>query len=136
MPVSRKQARREAVFALYQRDVTAVSVEEAFAGLRRQEGRGPDDYTVELVEAAVAGQDDLDASIGDCAAVAGWSVDRIHPLERNIMRVAIVEMRAGLAVEIAVDEAVGLAKRYVTDEAGAFVNGVLGCVAARIAEAA
>ena len=133
MPVSRRQARREAVFALYQRDVTAVTVQEAFASLRRQERRDPDPYTVGLVERAVADQEAIDARIDACAT--SWSVDRIAPLERSIMRVACVELVEGMPVEVVVDEAVHLAKRYCAAEAGGFVNGVLGCVAARLVTA-
>lgn len=129
MPVSRRQARREAVFALYERDVTSGSVDDAWSSLRRREGRGPDAYTVGLVEAAVAGQDALDERIGACAEA--WTIDRIAPLERSILRVAAVEIDAGLPVQVAVDEAVTLAKRYCSAAAPAFVNGILGCIADR-----
>lgn len=57
----------------------------------------------------------------------GWTVERLAPLERNIMRVALVEIgeSGDVPVSVALDEAVGLAKRYCSDEAAALVNGVL-----------
>ena len=59
----------------------------------------------------------------------GWPLDRVAPLERSILRLALWEIQSGVTPpEVAIDEAVRLAKRYSTDEAGAFVNGVLGGV--------
>lgn len=124
---SRKQARRDALFLLYQRDVTDLSMQELVQGQRLREGYGPDDYTV----AAVRGVEDARARIDDTLArhAEGWAVERIAPLERNILRLAVWEMESGTTPpEVAIDEAVRLAKRYSTDEAGGFVNGVLGAV--------
>jgi N utilization substance protein B len=54
-------------------------------------------------------------------------VDRVAPLERSILRLAVWEIQTeATPPEVAIDEAVRLTKRYSTDEAGAFVNGVLG----------
>ena len=68
----------------------------------------------------------------------GWSVDRIAPLERNILRVAIHEMssREDIPAAVAIDEVVETAKRYCQADAAGFVNGVLGSVAHEIASAA
>jgi N utilization substance protein B len=58
---------------------------------------------------------------------SGWPLSRMAPLERSILRLALWEMMNGATpAAVAIDEAVRLAKRYSTDEAGAFVNGVLG----------
>ena len=57
----------------------------------------------------------------------GWPLDRVAPLERSILRLALWEIRDEVSPpEVAIDEAVRLAKRYSTDDAGSFVNGVLG----------
>ena len=51
-------------------------------------------------------------------------------LERNVLRIGLLELERGeVPVEVAIDEAVSLAKRYASDEAGRLVNGVLGRVA-------
>lgn len=124
---SRKQARRDAVFLLYQTDVTDQSMAELVEGQRLREGYGPDEFTVAAVRGVLAARDELDAVLE--AHSTGWPLDRVAPLERNILRLALWEIQTGATPpEVAIDEAVRLAKRYSTDEAGAFVNGVLGAV--------
>ena len=124
---SRKQARRDAVFLLYQREVTDLSMADLVKGQKLREGYGPDEFTI----AAVRGVEDAREQIDETLArhATGWAVDRIAPLERSILRLAIWEIQSGTTPpEVAIDEAVRLTKRYSTDEAGAFVNGVLGAV--------
>src|SRR5918994_3255198 len=96
----RSDQRRDAVFALYQRDVTGRSLDEQLAGSK--------DFTRELAEGTDAELDSLDQEIARLSR--GWDLDRIAALERSIMRVALHEMRAGVPVEVAIDEAVTLAK--------------------------
>ena len=56
-----------------------------------------------------------------------WTADRLGALERNILRLAILELdRGDVPVEVAIDEAVTLAKRYSSEDAGRLVNGILG----------
>jgi N utilization substance protein B len=122
---SRKQARRDAVFLLYQTEVTSLSMAELVNGQRLREGYAPDEFTIKAVAGVLASRDELDAVLG--AHSKGWPVDRVAPLERSILRLALWEIRTeATPPEVAIDEAVRLAKRYSTDEAGAFVNGVLG----------
>jgi N utilization substance protein B len=122
--VRRSDQRRDAVFALYQREVTGRPLAELLEGARP--------FTRELAEGVDASREELDARIAEHAH--GWTVERIAPLERSIMRVALYEVgyRDDVPVEIALDEAVGLAKRFCGAEAPGFVNGVLGA-AVRVA---
>jgi N utilization substance protein B len=125
---SRKQARRDAVFLLYQTDVTDQTMAELVEGQRLREGYGPDEFTIAAVSGVLAAKEELDAVLE--AHSTGWPLDRVAPLERNILRLALWEIQTeATPPEVAIDEAVRLAKRYATDEAGAFVNGVLGAVA-------
>ena len=125
---SRKQARRDAVFLLYQTDVTDQTMAELVEGQRLREGYGPDEFTIAVVSGVLAAREELDAVLE--AHSTGWPLDRVAPLERNILRLALWEIQTeATPPEVAIDEAVRLAKRYSTDEAGAFVNGVLGAVA-------
>jgi N utilization substance protein B len=56
-----------------------------------------------------------------------WTADRLGALERNILRMAILELDRGeVPPEVAIDEAVTLAKRYASEDAGRLVNGILG----------
>ena len=85
-------------------------------------------FTRELVEGVVAERDALDALIERHSE--GWALDRIAPLERNILRVALYELlhRADVPAEVAIDEAVEAAKELCGTERPKFVNGILGAV--------
>lgn len=124
---SRKQARRDAVFLLYQTEVTQLPMADLVEGQRLREGYAPDDFTIKAVAGVLRDRADLDVVLENHAR--DWPLDRIAPLERSILRLAVWEIRTGVTPpEVAIDEAVRLTKRYSTDEAGAFVNGVLGGV--------
>jgi transcription antitermination protein NusB len=117
----RTDQRRAAVVALYQSDVTGRPAPDLVE-------RGASPFTRELVEGVETERETLDASIARHAT--GWSLDRIAPLERNILRVAVHEMRNRPDVpdEWAIDEAVEAAKELCGTDAPGFVNGVLGAV--------
>jgi transcription antitermination protein NusB len=117
----RTEQRRAAVVALYQSDVTGRPAQELVE-------RGATPFTRELVEGVEAERGSLDESIARHAS--GWSLDRIAPLERNILRVAVHEMRnrEDVPVEVAIDEAVEAAKELCGIDAPGFINGVLGAV--------
>ena len=117
----RSDQRRDAVFALYQRDVTGRSLDELLADAKP--------FTRELAEATDAEVDALDEQIARLSR--GWELDRIAALERSIMRVALHEMHDpdGAPTEVAIDEAVNMAKEYCGAEAPGFVNGILGTAA-------
>ncbi|MEZ5125681.1 MAG: transcription antitermination factor NusB [Thermoleophilia bacterium] len=131
---SRKQARRDALFLLYQREVTSLSMSELVDGHRLREGYAPDEFTVRAVRGVIASQDEIDAKITRHAT--GWPLERIAPLERSILRLAVWEMASKeTPAAVAIDEAVRLAKRYATEDAGTFVNGALGAIQREIEEA-
>ena len=117
----RSDQRRAAVVALYQQDVTGRPAEELLT-------RDATLFTRELVEGVEVEREELDALIEKHAE--GWTLDRIAPLERNILRVALHELlhRTDIPDEVAIDEAVEAAKELCSAEAPAFVNGILGAV--------
>jgi transcription antitermination protein NusB len=117
----RRGARRAALFALYQWDVTGQALASLYVGEL-------DPYTKELAEGVAAEADDLDATIGE--ASSEWRPDRLGALERNILRIALYELdRDEVPLEVAIDEAVRLARRYASEDAAKLVNGILGKVA-------
>jgi transcription antitermination protein NusB len=121
----RSDQRRDAAFALYQREVTGRPLDELLAGARS--------FTRELAQGADAHLDELDEEIARLAR--GWELERIAPLERSIMRIALFEIphrRNEVPLEVAIDEAVGFAKEYCGADAPAFVNGILGSVAREV----
>jgi N utilization substance protein B len=117
----RSDQRRAAVVALYQRDVTGRPLGELV-------DRGAKPFTRELVDGVDGDVEQLDALIERYAE--GWTLDRIAPLERNILRVALHELlhRDDIPAEVAIDEAVEAAKELCAREAAGFVNGILGSV--------
>jgi N utilization substance protein B len=116
----RSDQRRDAVFACYQRDVTGRPLEELLGEARP--------FTRELAEAVDSHREGLDATIGRHAR--GWKLERIAPLELNVMRVALqeIEHSADVPDEVAIDEAVEIAKEYCGADAPGFVNGILGAI--------
>jgi N utilization substance protein B len=119
--VRRTDQRRAAVVALYQRDVTGRPLEELIP-------RDASAFTTELIVGVARERETLDALIERHAV--GWTLDRIAPLERSILRVALHEMRsrADVPVEVAIDEAIEAAKELCSADAPKFVNGILGAV--------
>jgi transcription antitermination protein NusB len=117
--VRRTEQRRAAVFALYQADVTSRPALDLLAPNATA-------FTRELVEGVLAEREELDEIISRHAS--GWSLERIAPLERSILRVALHEMRSrpDVPAEVAIDEAVEAAKELCSADTPAFVNGVLG----------
>ena len=114
----RSDQRRDAVFALYQAEVAGRPLSELLAEAKP--------FTRELAEGVEADRDELDELIARHSK--GWALERIAPLEASIMRVALYEAlhRDDVPVEVAIDEAVELAKEYCGTDAPGFVNGVLG----------
>jgi transcription antitermination protein NusB len=123
----RSDQRRAAAFALYQADVTERPLE---ATLERDASL----FTRALAYAAEDRQEELDELIARHAQ--GWSIDRIAPLEKAIMRTALIEIIHPDAVpadtpippEGAIEEAVKTAKTYAAPQAASFVNGILAAV--------
>jgi N utilization substance protein B len=129
----RRAARREAVILLYQHDVTGLGTEELEVNAER-EGASVDPFTRALVEGVASDTATLDRMITEAAE--GWTAERLAPLERNILRVAIHELLdwPDIPAAVSIDEAVELAKRYCQPAAPALVNGILGRIAAEQAE--
>jgi N utilization substance protein B len=127
----RRSARQQAVFLLYQRDVTGLPLEELERNAERESGP-LDPFARELVDGVSVDTETLDRLI--TGAAEGWTAERIAPLERNIMRVSIHELldRPDIPRAVSISEAVGLAKRYCGAEAPGFVNGILGRIAAEV----
>ena len=120
----RTEQRRAVVWALYQSDLLGRPLEETFP-------RDAHSFTRALAELVRERQPELDDLISRYAT--GWSLERIAPLERSILRVGLVELlhpdevpgEHAIPAEGAIDEAVETAKRFCGAEAPAFVNGIL-----------
>ena len=114
----RRAARRTALVVLYQWDVTGQPLASLYDG-------EVDAYAREIAEAVTADAAELDRRITEAAE--GWTADRLGAVERNILRIALHELDGDdVPDEVAIDEAVTLARRYATDDAARLVNGILG----------
>jgi N utilization substance protein B len=119
--VRRSDQRRDAAFALYQRDVTGRPLDDLLTDAKP--------FTRDLAEGTDQHLAEIDAEIS--ANAHGWTIQRIAPLERGIMRIALFEIhhREEIPVAVSIDEAVSITRRYCGTEAPGFVNGVLSAVA-------
>ena len=121
MTLSRRAARRTALFLLYQWDLTGQPLGTNYEGEIDEFARG-------LAEAVAARAEELDERI---SSVSGdWPAKQLGTLERNILRIGVYELEQGtVPLEVVIDEAVSLAKRYASEDAGRLVNGILGALA-------
>ena len=122
--MSRRTARKHAFMNLYQSDVNESPLD---ATMRRwREYRGElEPYAVRLARGVEEEREHLDAVLSEVSE--GWPVHRMSAIDRTILRLALYEMLYvdDVPPDVAVNEAVELAKGYSGDEAPAFVGGVL-----------
>jgi N utilization substance protein B len=117
----RRAARRTAFIVLYQWDVTGQPLASLYEG-------DVDPFAQDLAESVAARAGELDETI--TAAAEGWTANRLGAVERTIVRIGVHELESGdVPPEIAINEAVELAKRYASEDAARLVNGILGRVA-------
>ena len=129
----RSDQRRDAAFALYQHDLTGRSLDEVLSS-------DASNFTRSLAHAADDYTDELDGLIERHAK--GWTIERIAPLEKAIMRVALTEMihpdavpaESPIPPEGAIDEAVNTTKTFCGADAPGFVNGVLDAILRQLRE--
>jgi N utilization substance protein B len=118
MTMSRRQARRQALFLLYQWDLSGQEIGSQY-------GEEIDAWARGVAEAVSERAGDLDARI--TAAAEGWTADRLGAVERSALRVAVHELETGeVPAEVAINEAVTFTKRYASEDGARLVNGILG----------
>lgn len=134
--MKRRRARKQILKLLYQHDLQGGSIDlwdlyqDWLAEWRERHPEleiSPDRlaYIEDVLKGIDAHRDELDREIAERAS--GWRLERLHAVDRNVLRLGIYEMRhrEDIPPEVIVDEAVELAKAYGTERSGAFVNGVL-----------
>ncbi len=125
---ARHKAREIALTFLYQWDVRGEEVLPEMDSVLILDRRTEDvaDYVRLIVRGVVAEKAEIDALIS--AAAEHWSLHRMAVVDRNVLRLAVFEMRFrgdDVPPKVAINEAIELAKRFSTEQSGAFVNGVL-----------
>jgi len=138
---NRHLARSIVLQTLFEWDTTHASESEAASIMTRNAeefGGGDADrpFMDTLLNGVIAKKDDLDLIIEKAAPE--WPLDRIAPVDRNILRLGLFELlfadRAQVPAKVAINEAIELAKTFGGDSSGRFVNGVLGAVYKEIGE--
>lgn len=137
--MSRRVARKNAFFLLFQMDFNLdeeyEQVKEIFFAEQEEPVDENDrDFILDEVEGTRANIAEIDELIGSVAK--GWQTDRMSKVDLAILRLAVYELQFGgeTPVGVCINEAVELAKKFSSDEAPAFINGILGKVAANKAE--
>lgn len=131
---ARTKARKRALDMLFQSDVLAVGLDdvihaEAGRALSEPERLASWVYAREIVDGVNDHRDEIDELIASYAQ--GWTIDRMPNVDRAILRLASWEIlhNPDVPAAVAINEAVGLAKEYSTEDSSRFVNGVLGRIA-------
>ncbi len=126
---ARTKARKRALDILFECELRGIPVVETLAQRIAAAEPPVGEYTVELVEGVSGHRDEIDDMLTRYAE--GWTLARMPAVDRNILRIAAFEVLFNDDVpdEVAVSEAVGLARDLSTDESPTFVNGLLAALA-------
>ena len=128
----RHQARELALKVLFQLEGTADDPEEVLRYHASENGAGEDitSFARQLVQGVIGNRERLDAIMSE--ASEHWKLDQMAKVDRIILRIAVYEIAIDRKVptKAAINESIELAKTFSGDEAGRFVNGILGRVAA------
>lgn len=140
--MSRRQAREIALQALYQLEINSagsaeqeemyenLALDTAFQEAEAKVSQATREFAKSLVEGTRAHAGEIDAYIED--ASRAWKITRMAAVDRNIARIAVYEMKFAepvLTPNIAINEAIELAKKYGSDESARFINGILDAMA-------
>jgi len=120
--MQRREARELVLQVLYEQEFVDTPLVEMLA---EREVNGQEQYVEETLRGVVEHLPDLDGTITRYAL--GWRVERLAVLDRNILRLGLYELLYApeIPAEVAIDEAIELAKKYGTDNAQSFINGIL-----------
>jgi transcription antitermination protein NusB len=131
----RRKSRESALQFLFQDDFVAEEIQQGELSERfdmfcslYQVSRKARSYTLDLVQGIVMNRNHIDSLIGQCAK--NWRLERIALTERNLLRIGVFEMLycEDVPDQVAINEAVEIAKRYGSEESPAFINGILDAV--------
>lgn len=122
--MKRRTAREKALQALFQIDISKVETNEAIQHVL--EDQPNDNYLTRLVEGVIQHQEEIDRIIKE--HLEKWKIDRLAHVDRSILRLAVYELmycQEEVPANVALDEAIEVAKIYGDDQSSRFINGVL-----------
>ena len=122
--MKRRTAREKALQALFQIDISKAETEEAISNVLEEQA--DDQYLTQLVEGTVHHQEEIDHVIK--GYLEKWTIDRLAHVDRSLLRLAVYELmycKEDVPANVALDEAIEIAKIYGDDQSSRFINGVL-----------
>jgi N utilization substance protein B len=123
----RHTARKVAIQALYQTDISSTPIKKSLEGIFEQESLPNETkvFATTLAEGTWKRKKEIDPFISKYSK--GWKIERMCIVDRNILRLALFELLENKSPHrVVIDEAIELAKKFSTDEAAKFINGILG----------
>ena len=128
----RRKARETALQMLYQIDMTGAAADEAIAVYTShylEHSDADQSFACAVTRGVADHRSEIDALISRTAA--NWSIERIMPVDRALLRMAVYELRycAEIPARVTINEAIELAKQYGSDKSPAFINGILDRIA-------
>ena len=129
--MGRRTSRELSMKLLYQMEIQKDGIKEQIEGFISENNINGEDreFICELIDGVLKNKRDIDNLIEK--NLKGWNIDRISKIDLSILRLAIHEIlnRPDIPLSVSINEAIELAKKYSTEESGAFINGVLGKIA-------
>ena len=126
----RRKAREMALQCLYQQEFSGISAGKPLTPFcdNFEVNKKAIPYAQQLLDGVLDNLDDIDALINKYAS--NWRISRMAAIDRNIIRIAVYEFCFGndVPATVAINEAIDIAKRFSTDDAGPFVNGILDAI--------
>lgn len=123
----RSTSRRVAMQALYQADLAKINIHQALNNLFDQEKYIAETrkFSEELAAGAWQKKEPIDEIIKKYSK--DWKIERMGGVDRNLLRLALFELMEGSTPpQVIINEALEMAKKYSSDEAAKFINGILG----------
>ena len=131
--MTRHQSRQEAFCLLFEKSFSDMTLEEIIEGATETRDLQPNEFTMQLAQGTVDHVEELDALIEP--KLKNWKLSRISKVSLAILRMAAYELMyvPQVPINVTVDEAVELAKKFGGDESPSFVNGILAKFAGKAA---
>ena len=127
--MTRKEAREQAFFLIFEKSFREEEINEIIATAQEAREFEEDEYIKSTVAGVFENIEDIDNIISN--NISGWKINRLSKVSLALLRLAIYEMKYNdqIPVNVAINEAVELCKKFATPDDAAYINGVLGAVA-------
>ena len=126
--MGRKYARESTMKLLYQMEINSDFSEDVINNFFQSNAFNIEEkvYINQAVKTIVENLDKIDSHIKD--NIEGWELHRLARIDLSTLRIAIYEIlyREDIPIQVSINEAIEIAKKYSTDESSRFINGVLG----------